>query len=147
MGNVQSAMLAQRSSAPPRKVGAGKQREKMLKTQAGQQQVLPVAQEVRSKPPAKLKTIHQLKATDRPADVKARLQKRAQKMHCDLCTSKYLANHLRSAMPSQVTQLVTDIGHCQQAIYAWRRDVTATATEIVAKFNDLLQEDVTLRIR
>ena len=122
MGNTQSAMMVQRSSAPPQKVGAGKL-------------------------PAKLKTINQLKATDRPADVKARLQRRARKMHCDLCTSKYLANHLRPVMPSQVTQLVTDIGHCQQAIDAWRRDVAATAIEIVAKFNDILVEDVTLRIR
>ena len=50
-------------------------------------------------------------------------------------------------MPSQVTQLVTDIGHCEQAIDAWMSDVTATATEIVAKFNDILEEDVTLQIR
>ena len=74
------------------------QREKILETQAKQEQAAPVTPEVRSKPPAELKTIHQLKATDRPADVKAKLQKRAQKMLRNLCTSSYLANHLRPAM-------------------------------------------------
>ena len=105
------------------------------------------SKQVGGKPPARLKTIHQLKATDRPADVEAKLQKRAQRMLYNLCTSNNWTKLLQPAMPSHATQRIVDIGRCEQAIGAWRRDVTATATEIVAKFNDLLQEDVTLRIR
>ena len=120
------------------------QRERKLETQANQEQVLPVAQEVK---PAKLKTIHQLKATDRPTDVKAKLQECAQEMLGKLCANKDWAKYLCPAMPGDAAQRIREIGRCEQAIDAWMRDVTATATEIVAKFNGLQHEHIALLTR
>ena len=104
------------------------------------------SQQVRSKR-AKLKMIHQMKATDRPTEVKAMLQERRQEMSRQLCASNNRAKLFCQVMPGDATQLIMNIGRCGQAIDAWMRDVTATATEIVAKWHDILQEDVTLRIR
>ena len=123
------------------------QREKILETQAKQAQAVSVTQEVRSKPPTKLKTIDQLKATDRPADVKAKLQERAQEMLRKLCANSDCAKHLRSAMPGHATQRIRVIGRCEQAIDAWMRDVTASATQIVEKYKHLRQEHITLQTR
>ena len=123
------------------------QREKMLETQAKQEQVLPVTQEVRSKPPTVLKTIYQLKATDRPADAAAMLQERAQRLLSKLLYTKHQTTRLHSTTPDDLTQLIDDIDSCRQALDAWKRDVRATATEIVVKFSDLQQELIALRTR
>ena len=142
------------------------QREKMLETQAKQEQVLPVTQEVRSRPetqahqeqvlpvtpevrsrPAELKTIYQLKATDRPANVKVMLQERAYELLDELLDTEDETIRLRKATSDDVTQLIGDIDSCQQALDVWKRDVTATATEIVVKFNDLQQEIIALQTR
>ena len=121
MENNQSAVMVKRSSTPP--------------------------QEVRSKP-AKLKTINQLKATDRPTEVKAMLQKRSQQLLLKLCARNRRAQSFCQVMPGDAPhQLIKNIGRCEQAIDAWMRNVTATATEIVAKFYDIQQEYVTLRVK
>ena len=123
------------------------QREKMLETQAKQEQVLPVTQEVRSKPPTVLKTIYQIKATDRPADVKVMLRERAHELFGELLYTMKQTRRLRKATPDDLTQLIDDIDSCRQALDAWKRDVRATATEIVVKFSDLQQELIALRTR
>ena len=123
------------------------QREKMLETQAKQEQVVPVTQEVRSKPPAELKTVDQLKASDRPANVKAKLRERAQRLIGELLHTSHQTMRLHSATPDDLTQLIEDIDTCRQAVVAWKRDVRATATEIVVKFSDLQQEHISLRTR
>ena len=120
---------------------------KILETQAWQEQVLPEAPEVRSKPPAELKTIYQLKATDRPADVKVMLQERAHELSGELLDTNDQTISLHRATPDDLTQLIEDIVICGQALVAWRRDVTATATEIVVKFSDLQQELIALQTR
>ena len=102
------------------------QREKMLETQAKQEQVLPVTQEVRSKPPTVLKTIYQIKATDRPADAAAMLQERAQRLLSKLLYTKHQTTRLHSTTPDDLTQLIDDIDSCRQALDAWKRDVRAT---------------------
>ena len=95
----------------------------------------------------KLKTIHQLKATDRPTEVKAMLQKRGQQLLLKLCARNRRAQSFCQVMSGDAAQLITNIGRCEQAIDAWMRNVTATATEIVAKFYDIQQEYVTLRVK
>ena len=106
----------------------------------------PPSQQVRSKR-AKLKTIHQLKATDRPADVKAVLQSHSEKLLRVVCDFKSKAKSVCPVMPGDVAQLIRNIGRLEQAMDAWMRDVTATATEIAAKWQNILHEDVTLRVR
>ena len=123
------------------------QREKILETQAKQEQVLPVTQEVRSKPPAELKTIYQLNATDRPANVKAKLRGRARELLVELLYTRDETTRLHSTTPDNLTQLIEDIASCTHALDAWKRDVTATATEIVVKLCDLQQELIALRTR
>ena len=123
------------------------QREKILETQAKQEQVLPVTQDVRGKPPAELKTIYQLKATDRPADLKAILQERAERLLGKLLYTKHHTTSLQRATPDDLTQLIEDIDSCRRALDVWKHDVTATATEIVVKFSDLQQELIALQTR
>ena len=123
------------------------QREQILETQAKQEQVLPVTQDVRSKPPAELKTIYQLKATDRPADVKAKLRERGHELFLKLRDTCDGTMSLLEAMECDATQLITDILSCAEVTDVWMRDVTATATQIVQKYNDLQQEHITLQTR
>ena len=127
------------------------QREKMLETQAKQEQVLPVAQDARSRrsrsKPSELKTIYQLKATDRPADVSGKLWERAQKLLGELLETDHATKRLNAITPDDLTQLIKDIASCRRAIDVWMRDVTATATEIVVNFSDLQQELIALRTR
>ena len=123
------------------------QRYKILETQAWQEQVLPVTQDVRGKPPAELKTIYQLKATDRPADVTTKLQGRAQKLLDDLLDTMDKTARLHRATPDDLTQLIEDIDSCRRALDVWKHDVTATATEIVVTFSDLQQDHIALRTR
>ena len=120
------------------------QRKKMLETQARQEQVLPVAQVVKSKP-SELKTIYQLKATDRPADVAEKLRERGQKLLRRLEGTDHATKCLRT--PDDATQLIKDIASCRRAVDVWMRDVTATATDIVVKFSDLQQENIALQTR
>ena len=122
------------------------QREKMLETQAKQEQVLPAAQDIRSKP-TELKTIYQLKATDRPADVSEKLRERGQKLLRKLEATDHATKCLRKVTPDDATQLIKDIASCRRAVDVWMRDVTATATEIVVNFSDLQQELIALRTR
>ena len=123
------------------------QREKMLETQARQERAVPVTQEVRSKPPAKLKTIHQLKATDRPADVKAKLQERAHEVFLKLRDTCDGTMSLLEAMHGDASQLITDILSCAETTDVWMREVTATATQIVEKYHDLRQEHIAVQTR
>ena len=122
------------------------QREKLLETQANQKQVLPVAKEVRSKP-SELKTIHQLKATDRPTYVKAKLKKRAKTLLRSLRRINDAAKSLLEVIPEDTIQLIQDIESCSTLVVVWMDDVEATATQIVEKFNDLGQEEIALRNR
>ena len=122
------------------------QREKTLETQAKQKQVLPVAQDIRSKP-SELKTIYQLKATDRPADVSEKLRERGQQLLGKLMDTQEKTMFLHKYTPDDLTQLIKDIASCRRALEAWMRDVTATATEIVVNFSDLQQEHIALRTR
>ena len=124
----------------------GLQRQKTLETQAKQEQVVPVAQDIRSKP-SELKTIYQLKATDRPADVAKKLRKYAQERLDQLLQTKDVTKYLRQDTPDDLTQLIKDIASCRRAVDVWMRDVTATATEIVVNFSDLQQEHIALRTR
>ena len=119
MENNQSAMMVKRSSTPS---------------------------QVRSKP-AKLKTIHQLQATDRPTEVKALLQTHSENLLLMVCECKRKAKSVCPITPGDAAQLIRNIGRLEQAIDAWTRDVTATATEIAAKWQNILHEDVTLRVR
>ena len=122
------------------------QREKMLETQANQEQVLPAAQDIRSKP-TELKTIYQLKATDRPADIEEKMRKLAMKLFEKLLYTFDKTLLLRTATPDDITQLITAIYSCARALDGWMSDVTATATEIAAKWQNILHEDVTLLVR
>ena len=122
------------------------QRAKMLETQANQEQVLPAAQDIRSKP-TELKTIYQLKATDRPADIEEKMRKLAMKLFEKLLYTFDKTLLLRTATPDDITQLITAIYSCARALDGWMSDVTATATEIVVKFSDLQQEHIALRTR
>ena len=106
----------------------------------------PPSQQVRSKR-AKLKTIHQLKATDRPVDVKAILQNHSEQLLLMVCECKRKAKSVCPITPGDAAQLIRNIGRLEQAMDAWMRDVTATATEIAAKWQNILHEDVTLRVR
>ena len=120
--------------------------QKILEAPEKQEQAVPVTQEVRSTP-AELKTIYQLKATDRPANVKDKLKKRAKKLLTKLKDTCDGAMSLHSITPDDLTQLIEDIDTCREAVVAWKRDVRATATEIVVKFNDLQQEIIALQTR
>ena len=91
--------------------------------------------------------IHQLKATDRPADVEEKLQERAQKLLLKLKDTGDGATSLGKAMEGDASQLITDIVSCARATDVWMRDVTATATQIVEKYNGLRQEQITLQTR
>ena len=120
------------------------QREKMLEVQPNQEQALPVAQDIRSKP-AEPKTIYQRYIN--AADVTAKLPGRARKLLDDLLDTMDKTARLRKAMADNSTQLIEDIVICQQAVVAWQHDVTATVTEIVVKFGDIQQEYIALRTR
>ena len=123
-------------------------REKIqTQTQAKQEQAVPVTQEVRCKPPTELKTICQLKATDRPADLRAILQERAERLLGKLLYTKHHTTSLQRATPDDLTQLIEDIDSCRRALDVWKHDVTATATEIVVTFSDLQQDHIALRTR
>ena len=121
-------------------------RETILETQANLKKVVPATQEVRSKT-TELKMIHQLKATDRPADVKAKLKKRAESLLRKLARINDAAKRMLNVMPDDTIQLIKDIESCSTMVVVWINDVEATATQIVEKFNDLRQEDITLRNR
>ena len=121
-------------------------RETILETQANLKKMVPATQEVRSKT-TELKKIHQLKATDRPADVKAKLKKRAESLLRKLARINDAAKRMLNVMPDDTIQLIKDIESCSTMVVVWINDVEATATQIVEKFNDLRQEDITLRNR
>ena len=105
------------------------------------------SQQVRSKR-AKLKMIHQMKATDRPTEVKAMLQERRELLLRKLSSNKRKAKSYCRLIPGDAPhQLVRNIGCWEHAIDAWMRDVTATAIEIVAKFNELQHEHIALLTR
>ena len=97
--------------------------------------------------PAELKTIHHLKADDKPAEVKARLEVHARKLIRKFCAIDHRAKRLFRAMPHEVNRIISDTGRCEQALQFWMRDVTATATQIVEKFNELQQDQIALRTR
>ena len=118
--------------------------QKILEAPEKQEQAVPVTQEGK---PTKLKTIYQLKATDRPANVKDKLKKRAKKLLAKLKETCDGALNLHSVTPDDLTQLIEDIDTCREAVVAWKRDVKATATEIVVKFSDLQQELIALQTR
>ena len=123
------------------------QREKTLETQANQEQVLPVPQEVKSKP-TELKTVDQLKATDRPADVAEKPRERGQKLFIKLMDTRDGTKRLLKDMPASDTiPLIKDMISFVRTIAVWERDVTATATQIVEKFNELQQDQITQRTR
>ena len=107
----------------------------------------PPPQQVGGKRPAKLKTIHQLKATDRPTDVEVMLLRRARDLFLKLKDTSDGALSLPEAMEGDASQLIEDIFSCSSTIDAWMRDVTATATQIVGKYNDLQQKHITLQTR
>ena len=121
-------------------------RETILETQANLKKVVPATQEVRSKT-TELKKIHQLKATDRPADVKAKLKAHAESLLRKLARINDAAKRMLNVMPDDTIQLIKDIESCSTMVVVWINDVEATATQIVEKFNDLRQEDITLRNR
>ena len=120
MDNNQGAMMAKQSSPPPQKI---------------------------TDKPAELKTIDQLKATDRPADVEEKLRERARSLIGNLMDTHNMTKYLLKTMPDNAKQLRRDIESCSKATMAWTRDVTATATQIVEKFNDIQQEEISLRTR
>ena len=122
------------------------QREKMLETQANQEQVLPVPQEVKSKP-TELKTVDQLKATDRPADVEQKLRERGQQLLDKLMDTCAGIKRLPKAMRGDTSQLIKAMFSSLRTTDLWMRDVTATATQIVEKFNELQQDQITQRTR
>ena len=101
---------------------------------------------VRGKP-AELKTIDQLKATDRPADVAEKLRERGQHLLGKLEAARKGALILSEDMPGDASQLITDVISCERTVDVWMRDVTATATQIVEKYNDLQQDNLTLQTR
>ena len=121
-------------------------RETILETQANLKKMVPATQEVRSKT-TELKKIHQLKATDRPADVKAKLKEHAESLLRKLARINDAAKPMLRVMPDDTIQLIKDIESCSTMVVVWINDVEATATQIVEKFNDLRQEDITLRNR
>ena len=121
-------------------------RETILETQANLKKMVPATQEVRSKT-TELKKIHQLKATDRPADVKAKLKEHAESLLRKLARINDAAKRMLNVMPDDTIQLIKDIESCSTMVVVWINDVEATATQIVEKFNALRQEDITLRNR
>ena len=104
------------------------------------------SQKVRGKP-TELKTIDQLKATDRPADVEQKLRERGQELLDKLMDTCAGIKRLPKAMRGDTSQLIKAMFSSLRTTDLWMRDVTATATQIVEKFNELQQDQITQRTR
>ena len=120
MDNNQGAMMAKQSSPPPQKIT-----DKL----------------------AELKTIDQLKASDRPTHVEQKLRERGQQLLDKLMDTCAGIKRLPKAMRGDTSQLIKAMFSSLRTTDLWMRDVTATATQIVEKFNELQQDQITQRTR